>query len=335
VTEDPKTPPSDAPRAGNDPDATLVVDGQRVWDALKASAASGHSPAAAPAPSATESLDDDWDLGPESSKQQQAGAAPASAAPPAGDAAPAGEAPLSAETAALAVTAPPPAGGPAASPAAGTESDPFLDSDLLVDEEPAAPSQSKIITARPPPGDPVDGPPSDPGPAAFTHVTPVGFAAINPPAVPPASPAAPSEPPPTTAPAAPEPKAPRGPSAVDMEDQFAIGDFTGAMAIAEALLARDPEHVDALECLERCRTSLRTSLATKLGPLDRVPVVAVARDQLRWLAIDHKAGFILSHVDGVSSVEEIVDISGMKELEALGILAELLEQRIIDFAAKR
>jgi hypothetical protein len=66
-----------------------------------------------------------------------------------------------------------------------------------------------------------------------------------------------------------------------------------------------------------------------------VPVVAVARAQLRWLAIDHTAGFILSHVDGVSSVEEIVDISGMKELEALGILAELLEQRIIDFAAKR
>jgi len=334
VTEDPKTPTSDAPRAGDDPDATLVVDGQRVWDALKKSVApSGHSAAAAPAAPETESLDDDWDLGPESSKPHEAPAAPPSPAHVPSEA----PAPPSAEAPALAVTAPPPAGVLPGSQGASAESDPFLDSDLLVDEEPAAPSQSKIITARPPPGDvPVaQAPASDPGPAAFTHPTPVGFAAINAPAAAAATRAAPSEPPPTTAPAAPEPKAPRGPSAVDMEDQFAIGDFTGAMAIAEALLARDAEHVDALECLERCRTSLRASLSTKLGPLDRVPVVAVARDQLRWLAIDHKAGFILSHVDGVSSVEEIVDISGMKELEALGILAELLEQRIIDFAAKR
>lgn len=333
MTDEPKIPPSEAPRAGHDPDATLVVDGQRVWDALKAVAPSGHSPAAAPAPAATESLDDDWDFGPASTKPREP---PAAASPPESppEAAPA-EAPPSAETAPLAVTAPPPAD--AAPSLASADSGPFLDSDLLVDEEPAAPSQSKIITARPPPGDTpaTEASLSDPVPAAFARPTPVGFAAIIPNEGPveeiPAAHSAPA----TTAPAAPEPKAPRGPSAVEMEDQFAIGDFAGAIAIAEALLARDPEHVDALECLERSRGALRASLATKLGPLDRVPVVAVARDQLRWLAIDHKAGFILSHVDGVSSVEEIVDISGMKELEALGILAELLEQRIIDFAARR
>jgi hypothetical protein len=330
VTEAPKTPPSEA---GDDPDATLVVDGRRVWDALKASAVpSGHSPVAAPAPPEDESLDDDWDLGPASTKPHDAGTAP----PPAASAEPHAPetAPAATENAApLAVTAPPP-------PYARTTNDsgPFLDSDLLVEEEPAAaPSQSKIITARPPAGESpeTEVPPSAPIPAAvFTRPTPVGFAAIHAP-TPEATPAVMLlEPPPTTAPA-PAPKPPRGPSAVDMEDQFAMGDFAGAMATAEALLARHPQHVDALECLERCRTSLRASLAAKLGPLDRVPVVAVARDQLRWLAIDHKAGFILSHVDGVSSVEEIVDISGMKELEALGILAELVEQRIIDFAARR
>ncbi len=324
MTDDPKTPPSEAPRAGDDPDATLVVDGQRVWDALKAVAPSGHTAAAAPvAPTASESLDDDWDFGPESTKPAAA-LAPSAPAPPRSDAP-------------LAVTAPPPPDAPLPGASAGPDSGPFLDSDLLVDEEPAAPSQSKIITARPPPGDAEvapDAPLSEPVPTA--RVTPVGFAAIAPYAAPVEiiRAAAPSDPAPTTAPA-PGPKSTRGPSAVEMEDQFAIGDFAGAIAIAEALLARDPEHVDALECLERSRTSLRASFAAKLGPLDRVPVVAVARDQLRWLAIDHKAGFILSHVDGVSSVEEIVDISGMKELEALGILAGLLEQRIIDFAAAR
>jgi hypothetical protein len=55
----------------------------------------------------------------------------------------------------------------------------------------------------------------------------------------------------------------------------------------------------------------------------------VPRDQLRWLSIDHKAGFVLSLVDGVSSLEMIIDVSGMPELDTLRILSELAQQRII------
>jgi hypothetical protein len=116
-----------------------------------------------------------------------------------------------------------------------------------------------------------------------------------------------------------------------MEDRFSMGDFSGAMEIAEELLARDPSHADAIECLERCRTALHDAYTTKLGPLDRVPLVAIPREQLRWLTIDHRAGFILSHVDGISNLEEIIDISGMPELDALRILSELAQQRIIAF----
>lgn len=116
-----------------------------------------------------------------------------------------------------------------------------------------------------------------------------------------------------------------------MEDRFSVGDFAGAMEIAEELLARDPEHEEAKECVERGRTALRELYTGRLGPLDRVPLVAVTRDQMRWLTIDHRAGFILSHVDGISNLEEIVDISGMAELDALRILSELVQQRIISF----
>jgi hypothetical protein len=69
----------------------------------------------------------------------------------------------------------------------------------------------------------------------------------------------------------------------------------------------------------------------RIGPLDRVPMVMVARDQMRWLSIDHRAGFVLSLVDGVSSLEMILDVSGMPELDALRILSELAQQRIISF----
>jgi hypothetical protein len=118
---------------------------------------------------------------------------------------------------------------------------------------------------------------------------------------------------------------PRG----EMRERFALGDFSGALVVAEALLGEDPTHAEAHECAERCRAVLGEMYAARIGPLDGVPVVQVARDQLRWLSIDHRAGFVLSLVDGVSSLEMILDVSGMPSLDALRILYELLERRIV------
>lgn len=115
----------------------------------------------------------------------------------------------------------------------------------------------------------------------------------------------------------------------EMNDRVSLGDYSGALAIAEELLATDPGHAVARECAEQCRAVLKQMYATRIGPLDRVPVVMVPRDQLRWLSIDHRAGFVLSLVDGVSTLEMIIDLSGMPELDTLRILSELAQQRII------
>lgn len=119
------------------------------------------------------------------------------------------------------------------------------------------------------------------------------------------------------------------PGAREMNDRMSLGDYSGALEVAEKLLADDPDDVGAKACAETCRTVLRQMYQTRIGPLDRVPVVMVPRDQLRWLSIDHKAGFVLSLVDGVSSLEMIIDVSGMPELDTLRILSELAQQRII------
>jgi hypothetical protein len=116
-----------------------------------------------------------------------------------------------------------------------------------------------------------------------------------------------------------------------MRDRYQLGDYSGALVIAEGILEEDKELADAKECAEQCRAVLRQMYTARIGPLDRVPVVTVARDQMRWLSIDHRAGFVLSHVDGVSSLEMILDVSGMPVLDALRILCELAQQRIISF----
>jgi hypothetical protein len=117
----------------------------------------------------------------------------------------------------------------------------------------------------------------------------------------------------------------------EMQERFALGDYSGALVMAESLLDENPTHVEAREYAESCRSVLQQMYTAKIGPLDRVPVVEVAREQLRWLSIDHRAGFVLSLVDGVSSLEMILDVSGMPSLDALRILFELFQQHIIVF----
>ncbi len=117
----------------------------------------------------------------------------------------------------------------------------------------------------------------------------------------------------------------------EMRERASLGDYTGALQMAELVLAQHPGDVEAAACVETCRTVLEKMYSAKLGPLDRAPFVVVPRAQLRWLSIDHRAGFILSLIDGVSPIEMIIDVSGMPMLDALRILHELVQKRIVSF----
>ena len=118
---------------------------------------------------------------------------------------------------------------------------------------------------------------------------------------------------------------------IDMRERFSLGDYSGALVVAESILEEDPSDAEALKCSESCRRVLEQMYTTRIGSLERVPFVAVPQEQLRWLNIDHRAGFVLSHVDGNCSLEQILDVSGMPTLDTLRILYELLQQRVIGF----
>jgi hypothetical protein len=72
--------------------------------------------------------------------------------------------------------------------------------------------------------------------------------------------------------------------------------------------------------------------AARIGPLDQVITVMVSPEEVQWLSLDHRAGFLLSLVDGMSTVDEILDISGMTRLDALKILHDLTEQQVVKLA---
>jgi hypothetical protein len=63
--------------------------------------------------------------------------------------------------------------------------------------------------------------------------------------------------------------------------------------------------------------------------LASVPRLAVTRNQLIAMPLDHRAGFVVSFVDGTFTIEMILDVCPMPRERALAILGELAEKGII------
>ncbi len=48
-----------------------------------------------------------------------------------------------------------------------------------------------------------------------------------------------------------------------------------------------------------------------------------------WQKLDHRAAFVLSQVDGMTSYEDIIEISGMNEFDSTRVLARLVQAGVI------
>lgn len=115
----------------------------------------------------------------------------------------------------------------------------------------------------------------------------------------------------------------------EMRERYGLGDFTGALHAAELLLGHDASHAEAQRFAVSSRRQLEQMYSSRLGSFHLRPVVTVDSAELRWLGIDHRAGFLLSRIDGVSTIEQLLDVSGMARLESLKMLAELLDLGVI------
>jgi hypothetical protein len=142
-----------------------------------------------------------------------------------------------------------------------------------------------------------------------------------------------SGPPPPVLMASP-PSSGRAAEITEMKDRYAMGDFTGALVVAEGMLEANADDLDAQRYAQSCRDVLMQMYSARLGALTQRVRVAVPGDQIRWLSLDHRAGFVLSLIDGNSTVEELLDISGMNRLDALRILYTLFDQRVIQLSER-
>jgi hypothetical protein len=110
---------------------------------------------------------------------------------------------------------------------------------------------------------------------------------------------------------------------------FEQGTFEGSLWLCERVIAVDPEHKAAKELLERNKQILLLEYRKQVGDKQQVPVVQVPQHEIVWHKLDHRAGFLLSRIDGQLSYEDLLDVSGMTEFEAFRILSQLLAQGVI------
>jgi tetratricopeptide (TPR) repeat protein len=113
------------------------------------------------------------------------------------------------------------------------------------------------------------------------------------------------------------------------KDLLALGDFSGSLEMIEKILKVDPEQAEARDYLTQNEATLVAMYESKLGPLGRVPRLAIKPEEIMWLNLDHRAGFLLSQIDGVIDYESLFALSGLPRLDTARILAGLLLDGVI------
>ena len=81
------------------------------------------------------------------------------------------------------------------------------------------------------------------------------------------------------------------------------------------------------EVIEPARPLFERTFEAFVGSMDQVPILAISEGVLATQGLDHRAGFLLSCIDGLMTIEHLLDIAGMPRFEALRILSSLLRSK--------
>jgi len=112
-------------------------------------------------------------------------------------------------------------------------------------------------------------------------------------------------------------------------ERFELGDFSGSLELVEQVLFVDPSDAEARAYLRRNEATLMSMYESKLGPMATRPRLAIQPEEVMWLNLDHRAGFLLAQIDGTVSYDDLFALSGVPRLDTARILVSLLEDGVI------
>jgi hypothetical protein len=112
-------------------------------------------------------------------------------------------------------------------------------------------------------------------------------------------------------------------------DLIDLDDHTGAMELITRAQVLAPEDASVQQLRERSERTLLAMFESKLGRLEKVPRVMLKDDEIIWLNLDHRAGFVLAQIDGTVSFDDLFAVSGMSRIDTARILAQLIDEGVI------
>jgi hypothetical protein len=105
------------------------------------------------------------------------------------------------------------------------------------------------------------------------------------------------------------------------------GEFEAALDICGKVLSRGA-NADAEELKSAIEGEIERTCLLRLGSLTHVPELNPSAD-ITSLGFDHRAGFLMSQIDGMMSLEDILELASMPRFESLQLLVEFLEKDVI------
>jgi hypothetical protein len=110
---------------------------------------------------------------------------------------------------------------------------------------------------------------------------------------------------------------------------FGLNDFTGSLELLLKIQQRRPDDPEVVQLIRSCEENLVQMYESKMGDRERRPRVAIQPDEVIWLSLDPRAGFVLAQIDGQVTFEDLYAICGLSRLDTARILNQLLEEGVI------
>ena len=107
------------------------------------------------------------------------------------------------------------------------------------------------------------------------------------------------------------------------------GDSVRAVIALELAFAEDPDSAISHKLLNLHRTVVAAIFETYLADFHAVPALNVPFHELAHERIDARAAFLLSRVDGVMTIENLLDVASMPRIESLHYLCSLVLRGIL------
>ncbi len=115
----------------------------------------------------------------------------------------------------------------------------------------------------------------------------------------------------------------------DAHEALRCEDLESALGLFLLAAQLDPDRFEIEGYVDLVRSHLLKRYRERIGDLQAVPRLLIGAGEIRRFNLAPDAGFILSLVDGSTSFEQLVSLSGMEAFEAFRNICALLDAGIL------